>query len=137
MCLELSGGQGTLETVSQRGSQDLDEGGAYGEGEHWVDLGHTLHPASIGILIAIPAPGVLLPSMLGPLLSDSLCPTLGFQGNRECVFGVNNTGRLQGRKHQAVPWHPVICSSPRLVMEWRGLCPPPSPTGQEAGGCFS
>lgn len=86
MCLELSGGQGTLETVSQRGSQDLDEGGAHGEGEHWVDLGHTLHPAPIGILIAIPAPGVLLPSMLGPLLSDSPYTQPLASGGTENVF---------------------------------------------------
>lgn len=73
MCLELSGGQGTLEVVSQRGSQDLDEAGRHGESEHWVDLGHALHPAPISILIAIPAPGVLLSSMLGLVLSDSPC----------------------------------------------------------------
>lgn len=53
MCLELSGGQGTLEAVTQRGGHGLDQGSG---GEHWLDLGHTLHPAPMGILIATPRP---------------------------------------------------------------------------------
>lgn len=105
--------------------------------EYSTDPGHALHgPGPVGICTCHPSHGVLLPSTLGPVLSDSPCtPPSAFRGTEGMVFGVNNPGRLQGRKHQAVFWPlcPVICSSPGLIMGWRGLCPPPPP--RRVGTC--
>lgn len=108
-CLELSGGQGTLEAVSQRESQDLAEGGRHGEGEHWVDLGHTLHRAPIGILTAFPAPGVLLLSMLGLVLCYSPCTQpLASRGTENGFLGLTTLAGCRGGSAKLCPGPSIL-----------------------------
>lgn len=117
------GNPGSSDSIlKRRGGHDLDWGRAM-EGKHWVDSGHTLHSAWPPWAFSLPPPllGHSCPT-LGPVLSHSPCtPPSAFPqpSEEQCSLGVNNPGRLQRKKCQAMPWpqHPVICSSPELIME--------------------
>lgn len=137
MCLEISGGQrnpGSCDSILKgRGGRDLDWGGVL-EGEHWVDSGRTLHSARPPWAFSLPPP------LLGTLAlrwaqSFLTLPVSHSRPSEEqCGLGVDSPGRLQGRKCQAMPWpqHPVIWSSPGLIIGWHALCPP-SPVPHRAG----
>lgn len=79
------------------------------EGELWVDLEHTLCLAPMGILIATLAPGALLPSMLGPVLSDSsYTPPLASRGTENVVLGLTILADYRGGSAKLGPGPSIL-----------------------------
>lgn len=137
MCLEISGGQrkpGSCDSNSREEVAVTWIGvGAWRVSTGWIwDAlytrpglhGHShCHPRSWGTLALRWAQSFL-----------TLPVSHSRPSEEQCGLGVDSPGRLQGRKCQAMPWpqHPVIWSSPGLIIGWHALCPP-SPLPHSAG----
>lgn len=138
MCLEISGGQrnpGSCDSILKgRGVAVIwIRVGAWRVSTGWIrDVlytrpgfhGHSYcHPRSWGTLALRWAQSFL-----------TLPVSHSRPSEEQCGLGVDSPGRLQGRKCQTMPWpqHPVIWSSPGLIIGWHDLCPP-SPLPHRAG----
>lgn len=111
MCLELSGGRGTLEALTQYLREEV--------AMSWIGVGpwrvstgcirdilYTLL-ASTGILIATPAPGARLPYIGPSPFSLSLYPTLSLQRNN-AVWGLTTLAGCRGRSSKPCPGPSIL-----------------------------